>query len=335
MRSLPFVLLLLFPALLIGQQEFGQALFNPSFTVASGMTSNAVLSEAPSVVLQSTDGGQSWQDISAGLSTGLDLSAFSAADGQLYLSTVMGVYHRSATAKEATWKRETALIQSLSKVSAHEGGAIAFSHDSRFVQQLNGTGSWTPVFKNFKNSLVRNVYTAKDGSIFIGCDDGLYKSSDLGKSWKQVVKHGWVIEIVESDGVLLSTYQGGILRSTDGGENWDKVLSEGGVGIDVAVIDGGFAAINYNSKSKTRRIRSSTDGGKTWQAIDGGLRPSLSISTIHQVGDYLYCGHPEGIYRSADGGKSWELQLPSRDGKVFNLSVVDGVMYAVLQSGGC
>jgi hypothetical protein len=83
------------------------------------------------------------------------------------------------------------------------------------------------------------------------------------------------------------------------------------VGIDVEVINGGFAAITYNIETESRRLRTSTDGGKTWQAIDAGLPPSKLISSIKQVGDYFYCGHPDGIYRCAVGGNFWELLLPT------------------------
>src|SRR5205085_526560 len=108
------------------------------------------------------------------------------------------------------------------------------------------------------------------GTIFIVSDRGLFKSTNSGKSWKQLPAGAWG-KIVESNGVLLATSQQGILRSTDDGENWALVISEGGVGIDVEQIEGGFAAINYSTAAKTRRIRTSYDGGKTWQAIDAGL----------------------------------------------------------------
>ena len=141
--------------------------------------------------------------------------------------------------------------------------------------------------------------------------------------------------MVESNGVLLCTNEQGILRSTDGGEHWDLMISEGGVGIDVAVIEGGFAAITYNTDSETRRIRTSVDGGKTWQPIDKGLPPHASIASIVQVGKFLFCGHPDGIFRSADQGKTWKLILPSIGKKVFNLSVSGKMIYAVPRDGGC
>ena len=178
------------------------------------------------------------------------------------------------------------------------------------------------------------------------------------------------MKMVESDGVLVATSQGGIIRSTDDGENWALVISEGGVGIDVERIEGGFAAITYSTVSKTRRIRTSYDGGKTWQAIDAGLQAhgfidpilppvnanlpaqGFSDSTWHandttvppvpeyktsviQLGENFFCGHTDGIYRSSDKGKTWKLLLPSIENKVFNLSVSGNVIYAIPRNGGC
>jgi photosystem II stability/assembly factor-like uncharacterized protein len=125
------------------------------------------------------------------------------------------------------------------------------------------------------------------------------------------------------------------LRSADGGEHWEVVVSEGGVGIAAEVIEGGFAVITYNTESETRRVRISNDAGKTWQAIDAPLPPSPNIASIKQVGEYFFCGHPKGIYRSADKGKSWQLILPSVWEKVFNLSVSGKVIYAVPQNSAC
>jgi len=146
---------------------------------------------------------------------------------------------------------------------------------------------------------------------------------------------GWVMKLVESNGILLATSQRGIIRSADGGENWEAVISEGGVGIAVESIQGGFAAITFNTKSNTRRVRTSCDGGKTWQPIDAGLPAQSSISSIIQVGENFFCGHPNGIFRSSDKGKTWKMMLPSVKDKVFNLFVSGKIIYAVPRSGGC
>ncbi|MCF0072701.1 hypothetical protein LZD49_19630 [Dyadobacter sp. CY261] len=70
-------------------------------------------------------------------------------------------------------------------------------------------------------------------TVFIGCDKGIFKSDDSGKTWKQVYDGGWVMKLVESNGVLMATSQRGIIRSIDDGENWVNVINEGGVGIAI------------------------------------------------------------------------------------------------------
>ncbi len=315
------------------EQVEDRALASLTSTAVTG--TSVAKTATTNIVFQSTDGGQTWQDISAGLPVGLNPWNFFAGQGELLMLAEKGVYTSTTTSKTTQWEKDIAMDQQLINISAAPTGLMAVSNHARFFQKLKGTDIWMPIFTDFKNASVRTAFTAKDGSTFIGSDDGLFKSTDQGKTWKHVMKIGWVIKMVESDGVLLCTNEGGILRSTDGGETWDVVLYEGGVGIDLAVIKDGFAAITYNTETEIRRVRTSADGGKTWQAIDAGLPPTKLVSTILQVGDFFYCGHPDGIYRCVVGGNFWELLLPTIGDKVFNLSVSEGVMYAVLRNGGC
>ena len=316
-------------------------------------------SGAANIIFQSTDGGQTWQDISAGLPADLLAEDFFAGDGELYLGAKNGMYHRSTASTVPVWEKEISfndrsttvspgrdsslsapgsnksLDDRSTTVSPGRAGPFAYNGSGHFFQKRYGMGIWLPMFTNFQDQSVRTIFETFDGTFFIGCDNGIFKSADHGKTWKHVFEDGWVMKMVESNGVLLCTNEHGILRSTDGGEHWDSVLSEGGVGIAVEIIEGGFAAITYNTESETRRVRISADGGKTWQAIDAGLPAQASIASIKQVGEYFFCGHPDGIFRSSDKGKTWELLLPSIGKKVFNLSVSGNVIYAVPRAGGC
>jgi hypothetical protein len=54
-------------------------------------------------------------------------------------------------------------------------------------------------------------------------------------------------------------------RSTDDGENWNCVLNEGGVGIAVERINGGFASITANTQLMGRNSATILgQRGKTW-----------------------------------------------------------------------
>ncbi|HNR18041.1 MAG TPA: hypothetical protein PKG90_15345 [Chitinophagaceae bacterium] len=224
----------------------------------------------------------------------------------------------------------------------------------------------------------RNGFIATDIGLWLTDGNGIYHcepnskapfwTKEIGKTWKQIHTGGGIKQ-VESNGVLLSTSNSGIIRSTDGGKNWELVISDGGVGIDVACIKGGFAAINYSTAAGTRRIRTSYDSGKTWQAIDAGfpgpafvnspLRPintgnavpRNNDSTRHakenatdteeyktsiiQVGEKFFCGHTDGVYMTSDKGKTWKLVLPAEKGKMFSLFVSGNVIYALQTENHC
>lgn len=315
-------------------QESNQTLEANLAGQAPACTQQAPAHNATRLLYQSTDGGQTWQDISAELPEPVEVNSFIAHNGELFIGSEAGLFHKPVNAPKTTWQKEFTLNGAIRGIYPGQSGAYTFTDQEVLLQHIS-SDLWAPVFPNLKNQMFRTIFEASDKTLFFGCDNGIFKSSDQGKTWKQVYDKGWMIEIVESNGVLLCTSEEGIMRSDDGGEHWEVVISEGGVGIQVEVIEGGFAAISYNIHSETRRVRISEDGGKTWQAIDAGLPPSSSIGSFKQVGSYFFCGHPAGIFRSADRGKTWERVMPGIHKKVFSLSVVGGVIYAMPRNEGC
>lgn len=251
-------------------------------------------------------------------------------------------------------------------------------------RSADGGQTWQDISEGLPKNLSddydigRNGFVATDKELWLTDGNGIYHSKsnskapfwtrDVGKTWKQIHPGGGS-KVVASNGVLLTTSNRGIIRSTDGGKNWELVISDGGVGIDVAVIKGGFAAINYSTAAGTRRIRTSYDGGKTWQPIDTGFpgqaiiesplrpinagnpAPGNNDSTWHpkedapmvleyktsiiQVGENFFCGHTDGVYRTSDKGKTWKLVLPAEKGKMFNLFVSGNVIYALQTGNHC
>ena len=128
---------------------------------------------------------------------------------------------------------------------------------------------------------------------------------------------------------------GGVWKTTNAGKNWinisDGFFQTGSVGAiavaesdpNVIYVGMGEAPVRGVMTSSGDGVYKSTDSGETWQHM--GLEATLHISKIRihpHNPDLVYVaaqGNPykpnpeRGIYRSADGGKTWKLILHVSD----------------------
>jgi len=309
------------------------------------------------IVFKSTDGGQTWQDISKGLpenlqEDGIRGNSFFANDKGLFLKVGNELYHSKSNATAPFWTKEIFPGEH----SSISSGISANNNWNVNLKPTNGTSVWSPVFDFSHEPRIRSTFETTGGTLFLGTNEGIFKTDNNGKTWKHVFVGAYAGHLAELNGVLVAIGMKKIIRSTDNGENWAPVRSEDSVAFDVKAIKGGFAAITSNSQSltpTTGRLSTSYDGGKTWQRIDAGGadkvfadsigrawdgRPLLKafMTSITRVGENFFCTHPHGIFKSTDKGKTWKLLLPSVKDKGFNLFVSGNVIYATVPSkGGC
>jgi len=318
--------------------------------------------EATNTILQSKDGGQTWQDITNGLPETEERVGLYAGASEIYLSTEGAMYRSKSNLKTPVWEKVN-VIDPRSRIDFNRSGVMAYTYDGHIYRKKTSLDpdnyrDWLPVYTSListslKPHSVATIFETSDGTVLLSTGKSLSRSVDKAQSWKLIQKVH-VGEFVEAEGVLLAAAQKGIMRSTDNGEHWEWVISEGGgSGMAIERIDGGFAAIAYDTRTKSRRIFISSDTGKTWKAIDKGLQSSSLISSVKQMGSDLFVGHPDGIFRSSDMGKTWQrvhagfgnelnpLKFVSLNSarapvqKVFKLYVSGSVLYAVGVTPGC
>ncbi len=176
--------------------------------------------------------------------------------------------------------------------------------------------------------------------------DGVYKSSDAGKTWHNIgLRDSRQISRIVVDprdanvvyvGVLGHAYgpnsERGVFKSSDGGANWTKVLD---LGPEIGIADLALATdqpqVLFAASWCTRRppwatygpidcagsaIYRSKDAGATWSRLTGaGLpdgdwgRPAVAVSADgKRVYALIDDGTKSGLYRSENGGDTWALQ---------------------------
>lgn len=235
--------------------------------------------------------------------------------------------------------------------------------------------TWTPIFDNEGSYAIGvvEIDPSDRKTIWVGTGenkaqrsvaygDGVYKSTDGGKTWKNMglkdsghIGKIW-INPDDSDEVLVAA-QGplwndggdrGLYRTTDGGDSWNRILNiDEHTGINEFFVDPRNPDVIVASSYQRRRhvwvlinggpgsgIHKSTDRGETWSEIKAGL-PSdhmgkIGMAYAPSAPDTMYAiieGNDEekGVYRSMDFGSNWSKQSSymTTSPQYYNELVVD------------
>jgi photosystem II stability/assembly factor-like uncharacterized protein len=183
--------------------------------------------------------------------------------------------------------------------------------------------------------------TARANTLHSG--DGIYKSTDGGKSWThlgleatEVISRILIdprnpqIVYVAAQGALYAPSDiRGVYRTSDGGKTWKRVLFVGKTaGIADLSMDPADARVLYAAVWEHLRhpwaldqfgpasgVYKSSDGGDSWMRIDTGLPKRIGKIgvAVSAHSDTLYSivqadpNSESGIYRSDDAGRHWRL----------------------------
>ncbi|HEV2304556.1 MAG TPA: hypothetical protein VGR93_03485 [Candidatus Acidoferrales bacterium] len=213
--------------------------------------------------------------------------------------------------------------------------------------------TWFPIFDQVKSvdsvgaiqvapSNPDIVYAGAGDPIGGSLGNGMWKSTDAGKTWQHIGLEDTVkidrilVDPTNPNLVIVSALGddthngGGIYRSTDGGQTWTNVLKrpdgyDGTREVEYAYDDPsvmladtqGTGGFRFGPPSKTKPkpplMFKSTDEGQTWTQIKIPAFPGRVAVAIamHTNGQRIYIvGNPiekgSGLFRSDDGGATWK-----------------------------
>jgi photosystem II stability/assembly factor-like uncharacterized protein len=222
--------------------------------------------------------------------------------------------------------------------------------------------SWSNVSDGFFNTASVGAITVSESDpnvVYVGMGeapvrgvmtshgDGVYKSTDGGKTWSHVglerTRHISKIAVDPRDpNVVFVAAQGspygatedrGIYRSKDGGATWEKVhYVDENSGVSDLSMDMTNPRVLYAAYWDHRRfpwkVQSGGPGSGLWKSVDGGdtwtqMKSGLPAGTLGKMGISVSRANPNrvwaiieankgGLYRSDNGGDSWRLINPDR-----------------------
>lgn len=181
--------------------------------------------------------------------------------------------------------------------------------------------------------------------------DGVYKSTDAGKTWTHMglekagligrvridPKNPNIVFVAAIGNIFGANKERGVYRTKDGGKTWEQVLvisdKTGAVDLSMdpknsAVIFAGMWTVrrepwSITSGSMEGGLYRSLDGGNTWQKITNGLPTKVMVGKIavavsgadsKRVYALIEAANDEGgVFRSDDGGATWSRVNSSRN----------------------
>jgi photosystem II stability/assembly factor-like uncharacterized protein len=149
-------------------------------------------------------------------------------------------------------------------------------------------------------------------SLVLGTHNGLYRSTDGGRTWEQASLAGQdAMNLAPAQqGVVWAAGHNVLAKSEDGGQNWQDVRPDGLPGLDVH----GFAVDPRDPRTLYAAIAGqglfrSSDGGRSFGPISRKVGPGVMALAVTPDGRILAGEMQQGLMVSANDGKTWKRTL--------------------------
>jgi photosystem II stability/assembly factor-like uncharacterized protein len=151
-------------------------------------------------------------------------------------------------------------------------------------------------------------------ALTLGTHNGLYKSSDGGRSWQSSTLGGQDAMNLgrAEDGVTWTAGHDVLARSTDGGQTWQDVRPSGLPHLDIH----GFAVDPRDQRTlwaalAGKGLYRSNDAGRSFELVTDEVGGGVMALAVTRDGRILAGDMQQGLFVSTDGGGTWKVAPPA------------------------
>ncbi len=275
-------------------------------------------------VFRSNDGGKSWKKSSKGLTK----------DDQAELPNFNRPHFSDLSISQTYSQDRTIFLAGFDGLfKSTDGGRVWREVNTLSSNIIVGLGL-SPDYQNDSTVAVTTylggAYISHDqGVTWTTINKGLERDNFLKRTAKRILQDGYVARLFgidfspnyREDKTLFSPSWTYFLKSTDRGQHWQKIplTNEPGplnratkysMAISPNFASDGTVYLGSMQDSGKDFILRSTDGGLNFSVV-GNVKSQpvvyLAISPDFAADKTLYAGVKDGIYKTVDGGKTWQL----------------------------
>ncbi len=317
--------------------QINNGIINKDILSVNGSDS-LILSSAFSGVNITFNKGTSWNNLSQGLNNS-SITTLLSVDNNLFAGTYGAGIFRSNDNGNSWTKLNHPNLYVGDLLSAHNRIYTIISeyyggpYPAKVYWSLNLGENWSS--STFVESF--RCLTASGENLLVGSGYGLYRSTNYGQTWTNIVNgipnHIVVTSIASKDSIILFTNGGGgIYRSSDYGLSWNFITISGLYSAHKIKFAGDRF---YVGSSQVNVLFESMDNGLTWSSVQTPLF-NADVLTLYGYDNYKFVGlsNNNGVLISTNYGINWQVSNPFTANKILSFEKHNLTLYAGTDGAG-